>query len=125
VCIEGEFCDGFLSGRAAAIADWQFRKEQRDPGFRALCARLMAHRYYWSDPDRARQKKRERWAELGEEVLAVERATTLARNAALVRVPCEVCGGDIPPWKRPDAKCCSRRCTQRRNSQRFRDRGRR
>ena len=112
--------DGFAFPREAALNEWRSKKERAD--FRALCARLMARRYYWSDPERERQKKRERWASIGAEILAFERAATLARNAALKRSPCEVCGGDIPPWKRPDAKCCSRRCVQRRNSQRFRDR---
>lgn len=102
--------DGFLVGKSARLADWRHRKELAEA--QALYSRLMSRRYYWSDPAREREKARQRWARHAAEVQAAERAETLRRNAALVRRPCEVCGGEIAPWKRPQARYCCRRCSQ-------------
>ncbi len=41
---------GFLTGRSAALADWHFRRDQRD--FAALCARLYARKWYLANARR-------------------------------------------------------------------------
>ena len=116
---------GFLTGKAAAIADWRFRKEQKDPEFRRLVWRLQAKKY-WAEKDPARKAAivayRERWREEhrelhnaysrkakrkrrnNPEIRAAEisakrakRAAASQRRRAATVYTCEVCGSQWSP----------------------------
>lgn len=56
---------GFAVGKAAAIADWQFRKEQNDGDFKHLVWRLQAKKYWAAKPSERKARifgYRRRWA---------------------------------------------------------------
>lgn len=58
---------GFLTGRAAAIADWAFRKLQNEGDFKRLIWRLQAKKYWASKPEERKaliRAYRERWRQL-------------------------------------------------------------
>ena len=120
--------DGFLTGKAAAIADWRFRKERNDPEFRRLIWRLQAKKYWAAkDPDRKaaivayREKWREEHRELhnaysrkakrkrrsNPEIRAAEIAEKRAKRAvgrqqrrAATVYTCQVCGTQWSPLGR-------------------------
>lgn len=56
VKVDGDWCDGFLVGRAAALAEWRLRKEIDDPEFERLIDCLRQKRYWanLSPEERAR-----------------------------------------------------------------------
>jgi hypothetical protein len=72
---------GFLTGKAAAIADWLAKKEKNDPAFRRLVWRLQWKKY-WKSKDAVRKAAivayRKRWAKDNHE--RVRKAANKARK---------------------------------------------
>lgn len=100
---------GFLTGRAASLAEWAFRKEQREGD------RLIATLYQrqWARKERAQRpelvrERQNRWrAENREHVRAHERAYRAKRRKPFVMV-CKECGKREERARRADY--CSQKC---------------
>lgn len=91
---------GFLTGKSAAIADWQHRKEQRE--FRKLCEALYKKKWFrdiraaggerWERLRARMRANRQRWRnDNREHVRAVDRARKAARRKPRFIV-CAECG---------------------------------
>lgn len=97
--------NGFLTGKAAALADWSFRKEDRE--FKKLCEKLYKRKWF----QQIKAEGGERWQRLRARLRAThirwrennrERSRELARKAAAKKrakkrpvppsVTCGVCG---------------------------------
>jgi len=110
VNVGGEWVDGFQVGRAAALSDWEFRKEQAD--FEKLCSRLYqrnwARKFRRENPERVRANLR-RWRERNrDKINAKERAR---RRATRPVCECVECGKTwVVPFGERKAKYCSRKC---------------
>jgi hypothetical protein len=104
--------DGFQIGKAAALADWQARKEEA--GFKRLCHRLYARN--WARKERSRNPERvrarlNRWrAENREKVRLLDRMRK-ARKRRQVILTCQWCGQKFRPKRFSTAKWCSRTCS--------------
>lgn len=103
--------DGFQIGRAAALADWEARRE--DKAFARLCSRLYQRR--WAKKRRAEQPERVRgnlcrWRRAnGERIRAQERARR-AKKRKPIRLTCGHCGAAFSPRRYRTAKWCSTKC---------------
>lgn len=104
---------GFLTGRAAAMADWAFRKEQREGD--KLIARL--YQRHWARRERRRHPERvrarlQRWRDANREhVRALERTRRAKRRRPVVIV-CKECGKREERRRR--AAYCSAKCRGKR-----------
>lgn len=104
--------NGFLTGKAAALSDWSFRREQKS--FEKLVARLRAARWRKANPDLARESNRRTRLKHG------ARYNERQRNrrrvvAARRRKPrtCEQCRRTWTPLRARstyETRFCSRRC---------------
>lgn len=80
--IGGESADGFLVGRAAALADWAHKKEKRE--FAKLVARLRALRWFRANRARAMANIR-RWQAANRGKMNVYNRSWRASNRAAYR----------------------------------------
>jgi hypothetical protein len=94
---------GMLSGKAAALADWRFRKDQRD--FRKLCERLAQRNRRRANPDRFRSAARLHYARHRERYMAMR-----AARRAQLRATCHQCGCRFAPCRLKPAKWCTKKC---------------
>lgn len=102
---------GFQIGKAAAMLDWEHRKEAR--AFEKLIARLRSRKWYSENRERARAAARARWKEKRVIYLAQMKAAYNAKCGPKPLRKCAECGADYRS-RRKLQLCCSTRCRDRR-----------
>lgn len=103
VLIQGDWLDGFSSGKKAALLDWSFRREQRD--FDKLVQRLRVRKWQKEHPAQkaASQKRYNDKPSSRAKMLACQKAARRRRQrAAPTLFTCERCGVQWckAPWTR-------------------------
>jgi hypothetical protein len=83
---------GFLVGKSAALADWKFRKDDRE--FKKLCARL--YQRNWMARERLRNPERLRarlraWRERNREKIRAQERARRAKKRRPKFIVCVVC----------------------------------
>lgn len=89
---------GFQSGKAAALADWSFRKEQRE--FKVIVNRLRARKWAKENPARANANARVYQAKPGIRAKMNQAQNGRRRRVWLAAVPvvsCRGCGVEFCP----------------------------
>lgn len=117
VNVGGDWVDGFQVGKAAALSDWQFRKEQEE--FETLCHRLYQRNWARADrvrnPEKHRRRLREWRAKNRERTRELDRRRQRAKRLETVQpCVCEECGGTwLPVDGRRSSRFCGRKCRNR------------
>lgn len=99
--------------RSAAIADWSFRREQRD--FAKLCNRLRVRRWYKRHPEKKRESLRAWRARNPELVRAAKRRHYAKRKLRFGKAKCDRCGETFQK-KRQRSRFCSQKCLRQHGS---------
>jgi hypothetical protein len=100
---------GFMVGKAAALADWSFRKDEK--AFARLVNSLRVRKWQRENPEKSRAKARRWWAKHREEALAKQRERS---RRAPRQQTCDVCQKPFAlPYPHPRGsvpKRCSDEC---------------
>lgn len=116
---DGQLQPGFQVGRAAALAEWEFRKQLREDRklFARLYSRNWARRLRERDPERAREYCRKWRRENPERSREVERERMRRKRRAWAKLnpcTCEECGATwLPCDGRKRGRWCSKACANR------------
>jgi len=113
VQVAGEWVDGYLVGKAAAMAEYAWKREKRE--FAALCMRLYrrnwARRWRQLNPERARSIYRRWQANHREQIRASDRARRVRRRAMNpILCCCAQCSQSWEITRGRRSRFCSRHC---------------